>query len=479
MLSLRKDSRYGSVHGVRAGGSACASFSAHGPGTDRRAGKGAGGLLLLFLIFLIGVPAFASDAVYKKSYIREMNGTGKYLMHLEGTPYEIGYAMGHFRPDEVVNIARGEYVISMINYIQPPDSGTEMDTAQGERVDSLLRMPAVQLLLGSMARDVPYEYKLEMQGVADGTNEALHTKAITYHHVLLVNFFPALQALTTSEQAMKYLALLFQDCNGYVAFGKATSDGRTIMGRHAMWAGDPRYMKGYVTEYVPRSGKRFVSISTPGFVGASTGLNTAGIGFGCDYFNAKGPSRYPGGMGMWFLGRRILQYASSIADAERIIRSSGEVAPSLLLVGDARHAGAVFEVYNHEVSPRYSGWTARDANAPDQIEAKDDLVVVANHAFTRSMYPQDAGTYSTFVRYRILTDLLLEHYGHIDQSLGRSIIDFMHPPSTSLPGPAYDGYGDDPTQPVKQHVALMDLKARTIWALYGHYNDPWAVYTLK
>jgi hypothetical protein len=483
MYSLQEESWESCVTGM--GGIAPVKTPVHGKAAGKGLGAGKAASWHLFLIlpmlFLAVHPAQASDAAYRKSYIREIGNTGKYFMHLEGSPYEIGYAMGHFRPDEVVNLVHGEYVVSMFNFIQP-SSDTVIGTDMGDRVDKFLRMPAVQRILDTMSRDVPYEYRLEMKGIVDGTNEALGVKAITYYHVLLVNFFPALQSLTTSEQVMKYLTLLFQDCNGYVAFGNATSDGRTIMGRHAMWAGDPQFMKSYVVEYLPCRGKRFVSIAPPGFVGVGTGLNIEGIGFGCDYFNAKGTPWYPGGMGMWFLGRKILQNASNIAEAEGIIRRSDEVAPSLLLVGDARHAGAVFEVYNHVVAPRYAGWTTSDPNAPDQIEAKEDLVSVTNNAFTPEMYPQDASTYSTAVRYKIITKLLLEHYGELDTSQdgpgGRKIIDFMHPPSIYLPGTEYDGYGDDPTQPVKQCVALMDLKTRTIWALYGHYNDEWVEFTL-
>jgi hypothetical protein len=99
-------------------------------------------------------------------------------------------------------------------------------------------------------------------------------------------------------------------------------------------------------------------------------------------------------------------------------------------------------------------------------------VVVSNHAFTRELYPLDPErSESSLRRYQVLTNLLLESYGKLDQTSGRAIIDFMHPPS--------EFYGDDPGQPVRQCVAFMDLDARTIWALYGNYDDPWVEFTLR
>ncbi|HNY64935.1 MAG TPA: C45 family autoproteolytic acyltransferase/hydrolase [Deltaproteobacteria bacterium] len=428
--------------------------------------------MLAAVLVLSPLTLSAHVATYKKSFIDEAGTPGKYLMHLEGSPYEIGYAMGYLRPKEVVDYVHGEYIMSMFSFIRGDGYSDESDPAQGELVDALLRIPAVKLLLETVARGVPYEYRLEMKGIMDGTNDALGYKAVTYHQVMLVNVFPVLQSLTTSKQVMGLLELMFSDCNGYVAFGKATCDGRALMGRHLMWVGDPRYIHNYVIEYVPLLGKRFVSVASPGMVGINTGMNTAGIGFGCDYLNVVNAPKYPGGMGMWLLGRKIVQYASSVSEAESIIRRAKEIAPSLLIVGDAAGDGAVFEVYNRIVAPRYADWVSRDRNAPDPIEREDDLVVVSNHAFTRELYPLDPErSESSLRRYQVLTNLLLESYGKLDQTSGRAIIDFMHPPS--------EFYGDDPGQPVRQCVAFMDLDARTIWALYGNYDDPWVEFTLR
>ena len=229
---------------------------------------------------------------------------------------------------------------------------------------------------------------------------------------------------------------------------------------------------------MPTTGNRFVAVTSPGMVGVITGMNKAGIGCGQDFFRAKKKAGYPTGVGMWLLGRKIVQYSSSIAEAEALIRASNEGAPSFIIVGDAKGAGAVFEVYDHKVSPRYANWISPDANAPDAIETNDNLVVLTNHAFTPEMYPVDTYNESSIARYSILTNLLLENYGTMTKTIGIQIIDFMHPPSPYSIGFDSD-YGDDPTQTVKQHVVFMNLTKGKLWALFGHYNDPWVTYSFQ
>ena len=47
-------------------------------------------------------------------YLKDL-GNGKKLLHLEGTPYEMGYAMGYLVPDEVRRITSLEYFMAVID----------------------------------------------------------------------------------------------------------------------------------------------------------------------------------------------------------------------------------------------------------------------------------------------------------------------------------------------------------------------------
>jgi hypothetical protein len=444
------------------------------------------GKMKVILIALILIFSFSSMTAHAfcwmspKSYVKQIGTTGKYLMHLEGTPYQIGYAMGYYRPNDVVKLVHGDYVINVLHLIMPAlDIG--YSEIGGAGLDLLLRTPALRAFLDLVAADVPYEYKQEMRGIADGVNAALGRyiiREVTYYHVLLVNILPALQYMITSNVFDSLLNMNFEACQGFVAFKNATGDGSTFMGRHFMWTDDPLHETTLLAEYVPKKGKKFVAVTSPGMVGVITGMNTAGLGVGQDMFRPVDKGGFPSGLGMWLLGRKVVQYAGSIAQAESIIRAADEVAPAFILVGDAKGAGAVFEIYNRKVAPRYADWISGDPNAPDAIESKDDLVVVTNHAFTPEMYPIDNYRTNSISRYNVLTNLLLDDYGTMTQETGRQIIDFMHPPSPYYGG--FEGdYGDDPTQTVKQHVVFMDLTRGKLWALFGHYDDPWVTYSFR
>ena len=201
--------------------------------------------MLLVLLLIVTVSAVSAHAatcpVSPKSYISQIGTTGKYLMHLEGTPYQIGYAMGYYRPIDVVRLVRGDYVINVLNRIMPTlNTGYTPITTAG--LDLLLRSSKVKSLLDSMAKTVPTEYKQEMQGIVDGVNMALtknKIKVITYYHVLLVNLFPSLQYMTTSDLLDSLLSMNFEACQGFVAFDNATYGGSTFMGRHFMWLDNP------------------------------------------------------------------------------------------------------------------------------------------------------------------------------------------------------------------------------------------------
>jgi hypothetical protein len=96
--------------------------------------------LVLFLAVFVGFPIHTGAAV-GKSYVKELDTPGKYLMHLEGTPYQIGYAMGSLRPGDVVRLVHGEYAVSMLSIVVPlVDGGSRQ--VEGSLVDGLLRLRA-------------------------------------------------------------------------------------------------------------------------------------------------------------------------------------------------------------------------------------------------------------------------------------------------------------------------------------------------
>ncbi len=453
------------------------------------------GVCLLPILFILSIILSCYDPVgpNDKCYIKEINQTGKYLMHLEGSPYEIGYAMGYFRPEDVMRICHSEYYLGCIQdfYLGGlPEYMREAAvlilslkctyTATDIMIDILVNCIATQPLFNKLKEEIPEEYIEEMEGIAQGVNDALPGAHITLNHLVFFN----IQRMLFTLDSNRPLSFLSRDnlhsCQGYVAFDEATDDGRVLMGRHYQWTDKVLHETTLVVEYVPENGYSFVSVTNPGTVGVLSAMNDQGVGIGLTSFNASlvtEESPPMSGMGAWLLARKIIQYSEDIDTAVMsavAMVEAKEASSAFIIIGDDDGKATVLETYNFTAIIRSTDWVCPDQSCPeDQIEDKDDLVVVTNHALTpeMGMYDQRPDGDNSHFRYDVLTGLLLESYGTIDTQKGRDIIDFLHPPN-------YNYYGDDPNQTVKTHVAFFDLTHQEVWALYGHYNDPWAYHKL-
>ena len=65
--------------------------------------------VIVILIYLFTILVFIScedneSKLNGNCYIKEIGDSDNYLMHLERTPYEIGYAKGYLRPDDVIRM---------------------------------------------------------------------------------------------------------------------------------------------------------------------------------------------------------------------------------------------------------------------------------------------------------------------------------------------------------------------------------------
>lgn len=397
---------------------------------------------------------------YGRSYLKDL-GHGKKLLHLEGSPYKIGYAMGYLCPDDVRRMTSEEYFMGVIS----GTLGTSIDLPSmmvqfGEFSVFLLTLPQVI--------DIPLEYVIEMQGIVDGVNAATpDDKKLTYQNVLLLNV--AEDVLMSFFYKLGALGLM-SSCNGFVVTGNATTDGRTLLGRNFMFSPKVFSDVALIIEYKPTNGYPFVSVNAPGFVGVNSAMNKYGVAIGMNMLAASDANYFKAGMGSLLLARKTIQYASSLDSAVTMIKNAKLGVPWMYVVGDKSGKGAVIESTAKRFAVRYL-----DSWYPNQIENKPDVVAVSNHAFVPEIVAVqlDGDMHHSNQRYTDMTNLILQNYGSIDVTIGREIIDFLHPG-----GPYSYEYGTDPDQPVACSVALYDLKAKKVWSLFGKYSDPWVDYTL-
>jgi len=399
---------------------------------------------------------------YGKSYVKDFGG-GKKLLHLEGTDYEMGYAMGYLLPNEVRRITSLEYYVAVVDMI----TGGALRALYIPWVEELAQH-IVAFLTDLQLGQVPAEYVHEMQGIVDGVNAATpDQKKLQFNDVILLNM--ANDVLFTFLYKINALGL-FNSCHGFVVTGDATTDGRTLMGRHFMYPSVVFYETALLIEYKPATGNPFVSVSAPGFVGVTAAMNSKGVAIGMDTLKSGDTNYFKAGMGTLLTARRAIQYTNTLDEAVDMIQRTTRGVPWFYVIGDANGKGAVIESTTNHFAVRYL-----DSSYPGQIEDKDNVVAVANHALVPEIIAVEVPNpwWETYQRYAEMTNLILENYGKIDTAKGRAIIDFLHP------GGEYSWrYGTDPDQGVSCSVTLFDLTAREVWSLFGLYSDPWVHYKL-
>jgi hypothetical protein len=462
------------------------------------------------IISAVQVKAYGPIIRYSKDglgYIQEII-PGKYLMHLQGSPYAMGYQQGYLDGYSVDRLASLDWFRNVVLGMLSADEATLTDimmdvmdynrlvdvvgsvvstanlntvkSVSGDNLETLLQKMFVLCgwLVAVNEVYVPAEYIQEMHGVADGATAAGY--GVTYEEVRLLNMgmdsmlalaYPVVEPLLFWMNLFEYLS-----CSGFVAKGAGTVSGHTIMGRHWQFTDYVTHEEMMMMEYVPTSGYRFMSTSCPGFVGVTSGMNNQGIGIGNDMVPAGDCDPAITGMGTLLLCRYVMQYKGQLTDAINFIKSAVRGCSWIYGIGDGKNGevgGCALETsdsYCYTRSMSYTHpWYA--IFYTDQIEKKSELVTYCNHYI---YYQMNTKADSTVIndskwRYQTLTNLALGIYGAINIETGATLIDYLHPPN-------YGYYGTDPTREVGCAITCWDLTTLQAKALYGHYNDAW-VYT--
>ncbi|MFX0070479.1 MAG: C45 family autoproteolytic acyltransferase/hydrolase, partial [Candidatus Hermodarchaeota archaeon] len=447
---------------------------------------------------------YAPDGIGYKEEI----APGKYLMHLEGSPYEMGYQTGYLGPTSVSRLATQdwyrevvtglldgpEFILTWIlgdimDYNRLHDVvGSVVDDAtlqqlsaqSGDDFDTLLNklLALCEILVAVNSQYVPQDFLDEMQGVADGCTDAGYS--ITYEDVLLLNLgMDALLALAypVVEPWLFWIDLFsFLSCSGYVATDDATTNGQTIMAHHWQFTDYILHEEMMIMEYYPDSGNDFLATSCPGLVGGTAFMNDQGIAISQDMVPACDcdPAQY--GMGTLLTCRYIAQFTSQLTDAINFVKNSIHGCSWLYTIGDGRNGetgGVILELSDSHFKERglnykppwYAFWY-------NQIEKKDDLVSCTNHYLYYDMrgLADSTSVDDSKDRYNWLTNELLDEYGDIDLEVGAEIIDYLHPPNYN--------YYSDPNGAVGASITCWDLTNLQLKALYGHYNDDWVYASL-
>jgi hypothetical protein len=240
------------------------------------------------------------------------------LLHLWGTPWEMGYAHGALLKGQVA-----DFCAKII--------GT-MTAGMGVDVEALDQAWA------QMEPFVPERYLEEMEGLAAGAGVDLQT-------VKRVHAIPDLSEM---------------DCTFFAAWGDFTRGGRFIQLRALDYATEAHIQDNpAIVVYHPRRGPAYVNVGWCGFIGMVTGMNAERVcmsEIGDDFDKEKHTLQ---GEPMPFVMRDVVSRATTVEEGVAIVRRAKRTTSFLYLIGDAkaREARALktgpvtFEVFDQADTP--------------------------------------------------------------------------------------------------------------------------------
>jgi len=267
-------------------------------------------LLCVAVIALLGAKLYVRKGrgpvetvdVAGKAFVEEVDGTT--VVHLSGTPYEMGYEHGSLFAAEIQATFRA--------------LEGALDDLQGEiGVPRFAVTYFLDLLYKRAAPHIPDRYKRELEGLADGSGVSL--QMLRWAHVISV--------------------VTERDCSSFAVFGSATAGGKMYHGRNFDWSmglGLQEHTALFI--YHPDGQIPFASPGYIGMAGCLSGMNAERVSI-AQIGAITSDGRWDG-IPLMFLLRRILEECSNVDDAEALIRSARRTVGYNYVVADGKESQA-------------------------------------------------------------------------------------------------------------------------------------------
>ncbi len=273
-------------------------------------------ILIFVVVLATGYWSLATEV--RASHLEERNGLR--VAFLEGSPYELGLQHGQLLKDEVQQNVR-QILGYFRSYVKIPFLGPQL-------ANWWLDHPWNQ------ARPfMPSEYLEELRGLAEGSGVPLRE-------------LWRLHAIPDRTYA----------CSNFAAWGTATASGRLIHARNLDWnieAGIQRHAVVFVVR--PTNKQVFVNVGWAGFIGVLSGINEQQLSIG--QIGAETVDATWRGLPMVFVMRKILEEASGVEEAVRMIAEAPRTIGTNYVVADAKVPTALAIETTHR---RVSAFAAND-----------------------------------------------------------------------------------------------------------------------
>ncbi|GAB4149825.1 MAG: hypothetical protein Tsb009_24320 [Planctomycetaceae bacterium] len=236
-----------------------------------------------------------------KGWLERINGYP--VLHLKGTPYEMGYQHGALLR---ANVTKNAHTLLKVK--------GDVSLAQFGNA-KLKPHHVIRMIVEIQKKYVPKKYFDELAGLAAGSG-------LSYEEVRLLNFIPE----------------LFH-CSGFALMNSATKDGTLYHGRvldYAVNWGLQDHAVIIVAE--PDGGIPFVNISYAGFIGSVTGMNMKQVSIG--EMGGRGLGHWKG-IPMAFLVREALEKGHDLDAAIKVFRDNPRTCQYYYVLADAKTNRAV------------------------------------------------------------------------------------------------------------------------------------------
>lgn len=324
------------------------------------------------------------------------NRDGNYVIHLVGSPYEMGYQHGILLKEQVR--------LGVITDFADPIAynSTYKDTPGWikKRILDYLEFS----IYSKIEENTPIDYLQELKGIADGAG-------LDFATVFRANFLSDLkmalipQLIKDKAHELLLSMEIFGECSGFAATNNATMDGQLIIGRNTDYGGQGKWITNQtVFFYHPENQIPYVRVSTAGLIKCNTAMNAQGIVIGGHFMGMAGST--PEGLSFTILENEIMRKADSLQQAK-------------LLVQDSKRGGS-FALFVSSAKENTSIVIEANAQKLGIKEMENNFLFLTNFGTTVPIQSIDlmanynVAMRGVFGRYVRLSQLIKENYGRIN-----------------------------------------------------------------
>lgn len=259
----------------------------------------------LLVVFAAAAPLRAETRTIARcgaGFLEEVDGYR--VLHIKGSPYEMGYQQGALLKDHIRENVRYLFEVK----------AKELKLQIGG-LNLLNPKRAIGGIAATQKRFVPERFFEEMRGMADGAG-------IDVQEVITANFIPE----------------MFH-CSGFALSGSATKDGTLYHGRILDYGCDWRLQEHAVLTVAEPKGKiPFVNVTYAGFIGSVTGMNAKRVSIG--EMGGQGLGHWEG-VPMALLVRMALEEASTLDQAIATFRDNPRTCEYYYVIADGKSGKGV------------------------------------------------------------------------------------------------------------------------------------------